>query len=92
MFRAVFLPIIRSVISRATALVQFYCTKAIVPLIKIGNLQCICWFHSYGDIQIRADFWLENLEEKYRLEVPVVDGRTILKWTLRNLIGGYGLD
>ena len=101
MFRAVFLPIIRSVISRTTALVQFCAEasevnkghwlcecngvknwsikivyissyddktgsiykrswwwaeklsetcRAIVPLIKIGNLQCICWFYSYASL------------------------------------------
>jgi len=33
---------------------------------------------------MHKDFWWANLKERYYLEDLGVDGRTLLKWTLKN--------
>jgi hypothetical protein len=35
-------------------------------------------------------FWLGNAMERNHLEVPSVDGRTILKWIFRKFDRGHG--
>lgn len=45
----------------------------------MGGVCCI-WGRRY----MHKDFWWANLKERYYLEDLGVDGRTLLKWTLKN--------
>jgi hypothetical protein len=41
-----------------------------------------------GRVEVRTEFWWENLREADHLKDPGIDGRIILKWILEQLDGG----
>jgi len=41
---------------------------------------------------MRTGFWWGNLRERDHLEDPGIDGRIKIKWIIKNLDGGHGLD
>ena len=45
-----------------------------------------------GRRKIHTEVWWQNLKEQDHLEDLSIDGRTILKWTLKRDLGGHGLD
>ena len=41
-------------------------------------------WHVHGIKEMHAGLWLENLEDRNKLEVIGVEGRIVLKWVLMN--------
>jgi hypothetical protein len=40
--------------------------------------------------EVHTEFWWGNLRERDHLKSPGVDGRIMLKWISRNILGGGG--
>jgi hypothetical protein len=45
-----------------------------------------------GRRKMRTGFWWGNLRERDHLEDSGLDGRKTIKWIIKNLDGGHGLD
>jgi len=47
----------------------------------------------WGRVEVLAGFWWGNLRERTHMKGLGVDGRILLKWILKTLIGGWeGMD
>ena len=61
---------------------DLYCSPNIVRVIKSRRMR---WVGHVVHMGQRRGFWWENLKERDHLEDPGVDGRIILRWTIRKL-------
>jgi hypothetical protein len=70
-----------------------YSSPNIIQMIKMRKMRFAGHVPSIGKWRVAyRGFWGGNLRQRDHLVDPVVDGRIILRWSLRNCGWGHGLD
>ena len=63
-----------------------------IRVIKSGRLKWALHVERMGRTEMYTGFWRGNLKERDHLKDLGLDGRIILKWVLKRMIVGNGLD